>query len=99
MWTLGLGDHGLPGGPRGLKISDRVRVSQRQSNVVKAFQQAPTAVLVERKTPAQIGSTQLPLDQVDGQLDAWPLQQQVPQLLHQLLREHHGQQSTLEGVV
>src|SRR5258705_7810054 len=99
MWTLALGDSGLPGGPRGLEIGDRVSVSQRQSDVVEAFHQTPSAVLVERKTPAQVRSTQLSLDQVDGQFHAWLLCQQDPKLADELLGEHDGQQSTFECVV
>src|SRR5690348_5827216 len=99
MWTLGLGDHRLPGWPYRLIFGDLGLVAQSQSDVVETLHQAPTSVLINAERPVQLGSTHLLLDQVDGQLDARALLQEDPQLLDHLLLQDNRQQATLQGVV
>ena len=87
-----------PARPGGLEGVDRVGVSQRQADVVEPLQQPPADVVVHLERHRQIRGLHRLLGQVDGDLGARLVLQQLPEQLDVGLRDLRGQQPALGRV-
>src|SRR5699024_4697443 len=99
----GLGDPGRerlgqPGRPACLEGGDVGLMTQGQADVVQALHQAPARVVVEVEAEGRLAGVDLALDQVDGDLGAGVLLQDLPDLLDVVLGQLGGHQALLAGV-
>src|SRR5690625_2946687 len=89
---------GQPGRPSSLEGGDVGLVAQGQADVVQALHQAPAGVVVEVEAEGRLARVDLALDQVDGDLGAGVLLQDLPDLLDVVLGQLGGHQALLAGV-